>query len=183
LTGGDKPQYGNWLKADVGRKRLGEERNSKRGEGFGSFGSRGLGSRWGGRSRSDSDSWRKDGSISSGCKGGLGEKREGVLSPAKEREAVQGAGKARSLFKESDKSQVVTDVTGKEDTGTLVVFQNQNVLQTDREMDIEDVDGEAVERGTKGLSGSIVPVPVSEVGGISEKIEVKGKGGKYKKIV
>jgi hypothetical protein len=72
LTGGDKPQYGNWLKADVGRKRLGEERNSKRGEGFGSFGFRGLGSRWGGRSRSDSDSWRKDGSISSGCKGGPG---------------------------------------------------------------------------------------------------------------
>jgi hypothetical protein len=103
LTGGDKPQYGNWLKADVGRKRLGEERNSKRGEGFGSFGFRGLGSRWGGKSRSDSDSWRKDGSISSGCKGGPGEKREGVLSPAKEREAVQGAWKARSLFKESDK--------------------------------------------------------------------------------
>jgi hypothetical protein len=64
-----------------------------------------------------------------------------------------------------------------------VVFKNHNVLQTDQEMDIEGVDGEAVDGGTKGHSGSTVPVPVSEVGEISEKIEVKGKGGKYKKIV
>jgi hypothetical protein len=80
LPAGEKPQYGIWIKADMGRRRgSGEEDRGRRSDVRGLSGSREYGvARWGGRSRSDSASWRKDGMASGDGKGRDMEKREEI---------------------------------------------------------------------------------------------------------
>jgi hypothetical protein len=142
LSGGEKLQFGNWMKADMGRRRVGEEASGRRGEVFGSSSFRGFGnSRWGGRSRSDSDSWRKsDSRLRVGREGRL-EIGEGVTNLGELGRDVQTKGAQTCLLGGSDKpsSRGVDNV--EKNSGALILLQ-EDIMVGGKEMELEDGTGE-----------------------------------------
>ncbi|KAE8800157.1 LRR receptor-like serine/threonine-protein kinase FLS2 [Hordeum vulgare] len=93
LEKGEQAQFGGWLRADMGRRKLhGEESGSWRGRGRGAGGVKPFGSsRSQERSGSESDSlsWRKDSSRSTEGKQVETEKGQEVTSPVKQRTRVE----------------------------------------------------------------------------------------------
>ncbi|KAE8799233.1 LRR receptor-like serine/threonine-protein kinase FLS2 [Hordeum vulgare] len=87
LAKGEKAQFGGWLQADMGRRKLyGEEEGPWRGRGRGAGGARSFGAARSfekSGSGSDSLSWRKDDSRSTEGRRGEAEKGEEVTSPPK----------------------------------------------------------------------------------------------------
>ncbi|KAI5019784.1 hypothetical protein ZWY2020_044672 [Hordeum vulgare] len=110
LAKGEKTQFGGWLRADMGRRKLyGEEEGSWRGRGRGARGARSFGvarSYEKSGSGSDSLSWRKDGSRSTEGKRGDAEKGEEVTSPPKLPVAGQrDLGRPRKLIMEGQAAE------------------------------------------------------------------------------
>jgi hypothetical protein len=79
LNKGEKAQFGAWLKADMETRRA-DERSKGSGGGYRSFGGRGLGfNKWGGRSGSESLTWKKEGSFGGKTTGMVAEVPQGPL--------------------------------------------------------------------------------------------------------
>ncbi|KAE8809770.1 reverse transcriptase [Hordeum vulgare] len=103
LAKGEKAQFGGWLRADMGRRKLyGEEEGTWRGRGRGAGGTRSYSvtrSYEKSGSGSDSLSWQKDGSTSTEGKLVDTEKGEEVTSPSKLAEvAHRDLGRPTKLF-------------------------------------------------------------------------------------
>jgi hypothetical protein len=162
------------LKEDMGRRRVGEEGYGRRANGHGNSGGRGFAfSRWGGRSRSDNVSWRKDGSNSSGDKGGRVGSGEEV-----------GRGKPKQLCEVIDKVPEGGDGTAKENEGVLVVFEKQDDLGKGQEMDVEGFGGDKIVGEMEGQNERSMHDAKHVVGGGLEKTAANTKNGKkFKRLI
>lgn len=184
LKKGESPQFGRWLKADVGRRRnYGEEDWSRRGNARSGGGNRSLGfSRSYERSGSGSDgpSWRKDGSRSSGGRDSLTEKGEEVTSPAKTgRDAPnKGTPKRLDMDVEALKRSKNTG-EGEGDGGRMLAAigqSGQTVKAPTTEPLMVKASGEQAREETSQHPSN--PKAISEDGGKQQSLG----GRKYKKV-
>jgi hypothetical protein len=179
LVGKDKPQFGNWLKADLGRRRVGQDVGGRKFDGHGSTGSRGSGgARWGGSLRSDSACWRKGDTGSGGSMDSRPKKGDGFNNLAILEECPKLRNNPEKIFNGTNIEKEDGKAVEGRVEGVLVVHESSTPIKRGQEMEVDVIPKAKIHGGTTGqISSNVVGEELGIVG-------TKNKEGKrYKKVI